>query len=238
MNISFDELQQIDKTLTRVNNILCKRYDNHVFHTDTNFSFGGFIRAGETLSLYKPRVKMIYLTKEGTQRMFRLVVIFNQCQSKNLWFLRNTWLIHKPLEISLKEEFDEAYGVDKLIINQSFIQHVLRKHFLENNLINDYGVSTLGCSPEEFFNSFGSTDGKSIPLSSILDKGLTGIIDTTIFREYCDTSFIKSADVNDMCIQNTFVYNGFRNCYSLGNPVEFNSTSKTTARYGGEKVFL
>lgn len=233
MSIDFDELQQIDKTLTRVNNIIRKRYDNHVFHTDTKYSFGGSIRAGETLSLYKPRVKMIYLKKEGTQHVFRLVVIFNQCQSKNLWFLRNTWLVHKPLEISLKEKFDEAYDVDKLIINQSFIQHVLHKHFLENNLTNNYGISTLGCSPEEFFCNFSLNDGKSIPLSSILGTGLTGIIDTTIFREYCDTSFVKSADVNDMYIQNTFVYNGLRNCYSLGNPVEFNSTSKAMARYVG-----
>lgn len=93
MSISFDELQQIDKTLTRVNNIIRKRYDNHVFHADTNFSFHGFIRAGETLSLYKPRVKMICLRKDSfstTQYVFRLVVIFNQCQSKNLWFLHNT----------------------------------------------------------------------------------------------------------------------------------------------------
>lgn len=233
MSINFNELQQIDKTLTRVNNIIRKRYDNHVFHTDTKYRFGGSIRTGETLSLYKPRVKMIYLTKEGTQRMFRLVVIFNQCQSKNLWFLRNTWLIRKPLETSLKEKFNEAYGVDKLTVNQSFIQHVLHKHFLENDLTSDYGVSTLGCSPEDFFNSFGSTDGKSIPLSSILDKGLTNIIDTTIFREYWGTPFTKSADVNDVCLQNTFVYNGLRNCYSLGNPVEFNSTSKAMARYVG-----
>lgn len=231
MSISFDELQQIDKTLTRVNNIIRRRYDNHVFHTDTKYSFGGSIRAGKTLSLYKPRVKMIYLLKDGVRYMFRLVVIFNQCQSKNLWFLRNTWLIRKPLETSLKEKVDEAYSVDKLIINQSFIQHVLHKHFLENNLINNYGVSTLGCSPEVFFNSFGLTDGKSIPLSSILDKGLIHIIDTTIFREYWNTPFTKSADVNDMCLQNIFVYNGLRNCYSLGNPIEFNSTSKAMARY-------
>lgn len=236
MSISFDKLQTIDKTLTRVNNILRKRYDNHVFHTGTKYSFGGSIRAGETLSLYKPRVKMIYLKKDGAQHAFRLVVIFNQCQSKNLWFLRNTWLVREPLEVSLKEKFDEAYCVDKLIINQSFIQRMLRKHFLKNDLISNYRVSTLGCSPEEFFYSFGSADGKSIPLSSILDEGLIHFIDTTIFREYCDISFIKSADVNDVCLQNTFVYNGLRNCYSLENPVEFNSTSKAMARYVGGEV--
>lgn len=240
MSISFDELQQIDKTLTRVNNIIRKRYDNHVFHTDTNSSFYGFIRAGETLSLYKPRVKMICLRKDRSSSLyiFRLVVIFNQCQSKNLWFLRNTWSIRKPLEVSLKEKFDEAYHVNKLTINQSFIQDILYKHFLENNLINDCGVSTLGCSPEEFFYRFGSTDGKSIPLNSILGNGLAGVIDITLFKEYWDAPFTKSVDVNDVYLQNIFVYNGFRSCYSLGNTIEFNSTSKAMARYVGEKVFL
>ena len=218
MSISFDELQQIDKTLTRVNNIIRKRYDNHVFHTDINLNFS-FIKAGETLSLYKPRVKMIYLRKDRRPSlyMFRLVVIFNQCQSKNLWFLRNTWSIHKPLEASLKEKFDEAYDVNKLTINQSFIRHVLHKHFLKNNLINNYEVSTLGSSPEEFCNRFGSVDGKFIPLYSILGGGLIRVIDTTIFKEYWDAPFTKSADVNDMCLQNIFVYNRLRSCYSLGN---------------------
>nr|DAH14321.1 MAG TPA: hypothetical protein [Caudoviricetes sp.] len=225
MSISFDELQWIDKTLTRVNNIIRKRYDNHVFHSNTNFSFSGSIRVGETLSLYKPRVKMICLRKDRTQYVFRFVVIFNQCQSKNLWFLRNTWSIHKPLEASLKEKFDEAYGVNKITINQSFIQHVLHKHFLESDWISKYGVSTLGCSPEEFFYRFGLSDGKSIPLSSILDKGLIGAIDTTIFREYWDAPFTKSTDINDVYLQNIFVYNGFRSCYSLGNTVRLSSAN-------------
>ena len=180
MSISFDELRQIDKTLTRVNNIIRKRYDNHVFHTGTKFNFG-VIKAGETLSLYKPRVKMIYLKKDRRPSlyMFRLVVIFNQCQSKNLWFLRNTWSIRKPLKASLKEKFDEDYDVNKLTINQSFIQHVLYKHFLESDLINNYRASTLGSSPEEFFNSFGSIDSKSIPLNGLLYGGFTSSIDTT-----------------------------------------------------------
>lgn len=230
MSISFNELQQIDKTLTRVNNIIRKRYDNHVFHTDTNFNFG-VIKAGETLSLYKPRVKMIYLKK-----FFRLVVIFNQCQSKNLWFLRNTWSIRKPLEASLKEKFDEAYNVNKLTINQSFIQHILYKHFLESDVINNYGVSTLGCSPEEFCNHFGSVDGKFIPLSSILGSGLANVIDATIFKEYWDTPFTKSADVNDMCLQNIFVYNELRSCYSLGNVMSLNHTNITMDKYVGGEV--
>ena len=223
MSISFDELRQIDKTLTRVNNIIRKRYDNHVFHTGTKFNFG-VIKAGETLSLYKPRVKMIYLKKDRRPSlyMFRLVVIFNQCQSKNLWFLRNTWSIRKPLKASLKEKFDEDYDVNKLTINQSFIQHVLYKHFLESDLINNYRASTLGSSPEEFFNSFGSIDSKSIPLNGLLYGGFTSSIDTTIFKEYWDTPSTKFTDVNDVCLQNIFVYNGLRDCYSLGNPVSLN----------------
>lgn len=237
MSISFDELQQIDKTLTRVNNIIRKRYDNHVFHTDTNFNFG-VIKAGETLSLYKPRVKMIYLRtdRKPSLYIFRLVVIFNQCQSKNLWFLRNTWSIRKPLKASLKEKFDEDYDVNKLTINQSFIQHILYKHFLENDLINNYRVSTLGCSPEGFYNRFGSVDGKFIPLSSILDSGLANVIDTTIFKEYWDTPFTKSADVNDMCLQNIFVYNELRSCYSLGNIMSLNSANITMDKYVGGEV--
>lgn len=231
MSISFDSLQQIDKTLTRVNNIICRRYDSHVFHTVTKYSFGGNIRAGETLSLYKPRVKMICLRKDRAQYMFRFVVIFNQCQSKNLWFLRNTWSIRKPLGVSLKEKFDETYDVNKLTINQSFIQDILHKHFLENDLINNYGVSTLGCSPEEFFYRFGLNDGKSIPLGSILDKGLIGVIDTTIFREYWDTPFTKSTDINDVYLQNIFVYNGFRGCYSLGNTVRLSSANIAMDRF-------
>lgn len=237
MSISFDELQQIDKTLTRVNNIIRKRYDNHVFHTDINCNFS-VINAGKTLSLYKPRVKMIYLRKDRRPSLyiFRLVVIFNQCQSKNLWFLRNTWSIRKPLKASLKEKFDEAYNVNKLTINQSFIQDILYKHFLESDMINNYGISTLGGSPEEFCNQFGSVDDKFIPLYSILGGGLIRVIDATIFKEYWDAPFTKSADVNDMCLQNIFVYNGLRSCYSLGNPVSLNSANIAMDKYVGGEV--
>lgn len=235
MSISFDELQQIDKTLIRVNNIIRKRYDNHVFHTDVNFNFG-VINAGKTLSLYKPRVKMICLKKDKASYVFRFVIVFNQCQSKNLWFLRNTWSIRKPLKASLKEKFDEDYDVNKLTINQSFIQHILYKHFLESDLINNYGVSTLGCSPEEFYNRFGLVDGKSIPLGSILGDGLAGVIDTTIFKEYWDNPFTKYADVNDMYLQNIFVYNGLRSCYSLGSIISLNSANIAMDKYVGGEV--
>ena len=237
MSISFDELQQIDKTLIRVNNIIRKRYDNHVFHTDVNFNFG-VINAGETLSLYKPRVKMICLRKDRRPSLYmlRLVVIFNQCQNKNLWFLRNTWSIRKPLKASLKEKLDEDYDVNKLTINQSFIQHILYKYFLESDLINNYGVSILGCSPEEFCNRFGSVDGKFIPLPSILGDGLADVIDATIFKEYWDDPFTKSADVNDACLQNIFVYNGLRSCYSLGSIISLNSANIAMNRYVGEEV--
>lgn len=237
MSISFGELQQIDKTLIRVNNIIRKRYDNHVFHTDVNFNFG-VINAGKTLSLYKPRVKMIYLKKDRRPSLYmlRLVVIFNQCQSKNLWFLRNTWSIRKPLKASLKEKFDEDYDVNKLTINQSFIQHILYKHFLESDLINNYGVSTLGCSPEEFCSRFGSIDGKFIPLGSILGNGLACAIDATIFKEYWDNLFTKSADVNDMYLQNIFVYNGLRSCYSLGSIIRLNSANIAMDKYVGGEV--
>ena len=237
MSISFDELQQIDKTLTRVNNIIRKRYDNHVFHTDINFN-SSVIKAGETLSLYKPRVKMICLKKARRPSLyvFRLVVIFNQCQSKNLWFLRNTWSMRKPLKASLKDKFDEDYDVNKLTINQSFIQNILYKHFLESDLINEYGVSTLGCSPEEFCSRYGSIDGKFIPLPSILGNGLAGVIDTTIFKEYWDAPFTKSADVNDMCLQNIFVYNGLRGCYSLRNIISLHYANIAMDRYVGGEV--
>lgn len=217
MGISFDELQKIDKTLVRVNNILRKRYDNRVFCTKTLHIFGGVVREGEALSLYKPRVKMLYLKREGSQYVFRPVVIFNQCQSKNLWFLSSTWFIRKPFEPSFKQKLGEIYNaVNGLIINQSFIQHVLYKHFLEDSWVNNCRCSTLGCSPEEFFNSFGFADGKSIPLGSILEGGLLGIIDTTIFNEYWESPVSVNTQTSTD-LQNVFVFNELRNCYSLGN---------------------
>jgi len=230
MGISFDELQKIDKTLERVNNILRKRYDNHVFRTKAHYGFGGIIREGETLSLYKPRVEMLYLKKDGSQYVFRPVVIFNQCQSENLWFLHSTWLIRKPFEASFKQKLGEIYNaVNGLIINLTFIQHVLYKHFLEDSWVNNCRCSTLGCSPQEFFNSFGSPDYKSIPLSSVLEGGLMGIIDTTIFNEYWEPPVSVNTQ-SSTSLQNVFVYNGLRNCYSLGASVEFNSTSKAMTK--------
>lgn len=117
---------------------------------------------------------------------------------------------------------------------------MLHKHFLENNLIDDYRVSTLGSSPEEFFNRFGSIDGKSIPLNGLLHRGFTSSIDATIFKEYWDTPFTKyTTDINDVCLQNIFVYNGFCNyqpSYSLGNTERLISANIVMDKFVGGEV--
>lgn len=204
MSISFDELQQIDKTLTRVNNIIRKRYDNHVFHADTNFSFHGFIRAGETLSLYKPRVNIMLkkIEPNDTELCFMIIITLGECQTNKpyVFYIQFSLPIEdEPKEIlnNLKVNFRLNFGVSTYSsFTKAYIQHVLDviSGFIgsANNIV---WVCALGFTVEQYYQNYGYTKTgiaeytnsaiRLIPLSSLPYGGLAyPIIQVDIFKPY------------------------------------------------------